>query len=115
MKSVLERVLSKSAWNQFLYDKQNRGLPDKKEIEQIRIYIEENGRDFTWSRWFFPYLSVDTGLKEIDRYMQEYIRYCVTGRHYKGNYRISYEQMKKWGYLSLVHEYYRFRKEKSCG
>lgn len=62
--------------------------------------------DFTWSRWFFPNLTVDTGLKEIDRYLQEYIRYAVTGRHYKGNYRIDYEQLKAWGYRSLVHEYY---------
>ena len=38
--------------------------------------------------------------------MQEYIRYIITGRHYKGNYRITYEQMKEWGYRSLVHEYY---------
>lgn len=62
--------------------------------------------EFTWSRWFFPILTVDTGLHEIDTYLQEYIRYAVTGRHYKGNYRISYEQLKDWGYRSLVHEYY---------
>lgn len=66
--------------------------------------------EFTWSRWFFPCLTVDTGLKEIDRYMQEYIRYAVTGRHYKGNFRIRYEDLKKWGYESLVHAYYREKK-----
>lgn len=63
--------------------------------------------DFTWCRWFFPNLTTDAGLKEIDACMQQYIRYCVTGRHYKGNYRIRYETMKQWGYRSLVHEYYR--------
>ena len=42
--------------------------------------------------------------------MQEYIRYTVTGRHYKGNYRITYEQLKKWGYRSLVNEFYRKKK-----
>lgn len=62
--------------------------------------------DFTWSRWFFPNLNTDRGLKELDMYFQEYIRYTVTGRHYKGNYRISYRQLKEWGYRSLVHEYY---------
>ena len=62
--------------------------------------------DFTWCRWFFPNIMVDTSLIEIDKYMQEYIRYIITGRHYKGNYRITYEQMKEWGYRSLVHEYY---------
>lgn len=67
--------------------------------------FEENN-DFTWSRWFFPNLTVDTGLKTIDAYLQQYIRYTVTGRHYKGNYRIRYETLKDWGYRSLVHEYY---------
>ena len=63
--------------------------------------------DFTWSRWFYPHLTTDKGLKIIDNYLQDYIRYTVTGRHYKGNYRIRYEQLKEWGYLSLVHEYYK--------
>ena len=65
-----------------------------------------NEDEFTWERWFFPNLTVVDGLKEVDQYMQQYIRYCVTGRHYKGNYRITYEQMKKWGYVNLVHAYY---------
>lgn len=76
-----------------------------------KFYGEEKDDDFTWNRWFFPNLTESAGLKEIDAYMQEYIRYSVTGRHYKGNYRISYEQMKKWGYRSLVHEYYKVRKQ----
>ena len=67
--------------------------------------LEESA--FTWSRWFFPNLTLDDGLREIDAYLQEYIRYAVTGRHYKGNYRIRYEQLKDWGYRSLVHEFYR--------
>lgn len=72
---------------------------------------EDPERDeFTWNRWFFPNLTVDTGLKEIDAYMQQYIRYTVTGRHYKGNYRIRYETLKEWGYRNLVHEYYEWRK-----
>ena len=62
---------------------------------------------FTWNRWFFPHLTVSTGLHEIDLYMQQYIRYIVTGRHYKGNYRINYNQLKEWGYKSLVNEYYK--------
>lgn len=68
---------------------------------------EEDKDDFTWCRWFFPNLTTDTGLKEIDACLQQYIRYCVTGRHYKGNYRIRYDMLKQWGYRSLVHEYYR--------
>lgn len=66
--------------------------------------------EFTWSRWFFPLLTMDRGLREVDRFLQEYIRYTVSGRHYKGNYRIPYEQLRQWGYVSLVHEYYRIRR-----
>lgn len=66
----------------------------------------EEESDFTWSRWFFPNLTLDDGLRKLDAYLQEYIRYTVTGRHYKGNYRIRYEQLKGWGYRSLVHEFY---------
>ncbi len=66
--------------------------------------------EFTWERWFFPNLTVTDGLKEVDHYMQQYIRYCVTGRHYKGNYKITYEQMKDWGYKNLVHSYYEWHK-----
>ena len=67
---------------------------------------------FTWCRWFFPNITTDKSLKEIDDYMQEYIRYAITGRHYKGNYRITYEQMKAWGYRSLVNEYYNWKNHK---
>ena len=77
-----------------------------------KLYDSGDSTEFSWSRWFFSCLTTDAGLKEIDAYMQQYVRYCVTGRHYKGNYRTSYEQMKKWGYQSLVHEYYEHYKQK---
>lgn len=63
--------------------------------------------EFTWSRWFFPNITTDQSLKEIDHYMQQYIRYIITGRHYKENYRISYETLKDWGYCSMVNAYYK--------
>ncbi len=72
-----------------------------------RKFYEEEGEDrFTWSRWFFPVLTSVEGLHELDLYFQTYIRYLYSGRHYKGNYRITYERMKELGYRSLVHEYY---------
>lgn len=72
-----------------------------------KLYGCPDDKEFSWNKWFFPNLTTDRRLKEIDQYMQEYIRYCVTGRHYKGNYRITYDMMKKWGYRSLVNEYYK--------
>lgn len=76
---------------------------------------EDTDNEFSWKRWFFPHLTSDAGLREIDAYMQQYIRFAVTGRHYKGNYRIRYEQMKEWGYKSLVHEFYEWKERDKSG
>jgi len=99
---------------------EKKGLPgEKAAIGFIRAmnqkfygsrFSDWTENDFSWNRWFFPNLTTDKGLKEIDVYMQQYIRYVVTGRHYKGNYRIKYETLKDWGYRSLVHEYYEWKK-----
>ncbi len=77
----------------------------------IRIFMgkffEDDDPDaLTWSRWFFPVINRTEGLREIDRYLQQYIRYLGTGRHTKANYRIRYHDLKTLGYRSLVHEYY---------
>lgn len=75
---------------------------------QSDVYLDSS--DFTWCRWFFPNITSTTGLKIIDQYIQEYMRYTITGRHYKGNYRIKYDTLKKLGYRNLVHEYYASKK-----
>ena len=74
-------------------------------------YQEVRGTEFSWSRWFFPCITTDKGLKIIDEYLQKYIRYAVTGRHYKGNYKISYDKLKEWGYRNLINEYWNGRNE----
>lgn len=66
---------------------------------------------FSWIRFYFPVLTTGTGLHRIDTCMQQYLRYLYSGRHYKGNYRISYESLKKLGYTPLVAEYYRWQEE----
>lgn len=93
-----------------------KGLaPEKAAIGLIhtmnrKFYGSDNNEDeFTWNRWFFPCLTVDTGLKELDAYLLQYIRYAATGRHYKGGFRIRYETVKSWGFRSLVHAYYESR------
>ena len=62
--------------------------------------------DFCWKRWYFPVITTTKSLEFVDNYLQEKVRYLYSGRHYKGNYKITYEDMKKLGYKSLVHEYY---------
>ena len=71
-----------------------------------KLYNEENDDLFTWCRWFFPVITTDKSLRELDRYLLEYVRYLYSGRHYKGNFRITYDDIKKMGFRSLVHEYY---------
>ena len=76
-----------------------------------KFYDDKDENRFTWSRWFFPVLTTDEGLKELDAYFIQYIRYLSSGRHYKGNYRITYEEIKALGYRSLVYEYYKGKEE----
>jgi len=71
-----------------------------------KLYNEENDDLFTWCRWFFPVITTDKSLRELDQYLLEYVRYLYSGRHYKGNFRITYDDIKKMGFRSLVHEYY---------
>lgn len=78
-----------------------------------KFYDIDGFDDFTWSRWFFPVLTTDRGLKELDSYFVENLRYIYSGRHYKGNYAVTYEKLKELGCRSLVHEYYAFRKNEA--
>ncbi|MBR2545853.1 MAG: hypothetical protein IKE93_06795 [Erysipelotrichaceae bacterium] len=76
-----------------------------------RFYDLTGNNEFTWTRFYFPVLTVSDGLHKIDEYMQMYLRYLYSGRHYKGNYDITYQQLKKLGYTPLVSEYYNWKRE----
>jgi len=76
-----------------------------------KFYGYNNEKEFTWSKWFFPLINTDEGLKEVDSYMQQYLRYIVTGKHNKKNYEAAdYSYLKKCNYKPLVSEYYKFKK-----
>ncbi len=81
------------------------------QIFNKKFYDDLDENRFTWSRWFFPVLTTDEGLREMDAYMLQYIRFLSSGRHYKGNYRVGYEEIKNLGYRSLVHEFYKGKEE----
>ena len=80
-----------------------------------KFFEDDDPQALTWSRWYFPVINRTEGLREIDRYLQQYIRYLGTERHTKANYRIRYADLKALGYRSLVHEYYRYRESASAG
>ena len=78
------------------------------------MQFTEMGEDneFCWKRWYFTFVTSTKRFRIIDDYMQEYLRYLYSGRHYKGNYKITYEMLKKIGYRNLVNEYYKYIKER---
>lgn len=97
--------------------KLRKNAPDERALSAFarafnkKFFGGDDEDEFTWSRWFFPLISTDRALHEIDLYMQENMRYIVTGKHSKANFRTSYETLKSCGYRSLVNEYYKFCKE----
>ena len=75
-----------------------------------RVFFENGDAEtLTWSRWFFPVINQTEGLREIDHYLQQNIRFLSTGKHRKANYRADYPLLKRLGYRSLVGEYYKFK------
>ena len=83
----------------------------------IRVFnrkLFENPADneLTWAFWFFPVLTTDESLRQIDAYAQDCLRYLLTGTRTKARYNATYEDLKRLGYRNLVHEYYAFRKGK---
>ena len=77
-----------------------------------KFFEAHDANDLTWARWFFPLITTSSGLREIDHYLQQYIRYIATGRFNAGNYHLEYQDIKAMGYRSLVHEYYLSRKDR---
>ncbi len=68
--------------------------------------------DFTWAKHFFPRLTTDKELKLIDQYFQEHLRYAFTGSYSKKNYKeLPYKKLKELGYMSLVAEFWKFKRE----
>lgn len=89
----------------------NEVQPEKCAKAFIRVFnrkLLESPADneLSWAYWFFPVINTTDSLKAIDHYAQECIRYLLTGRRNKGRFNASYEDMKRLGYRSLVHEYY---------
>ena len=75
-----------------------------------RVFFENDDTEsLTWSRWFFPVINNTDGLKEIDHYLQQNIRFLSTGKHNKSNYKTDYAQLKQLGYRSLVNEFYKYK------
>ena len=71
----------------------------------LKLYNTVNERN--WILWYFPVITTANSLKEIDKYIVQYIRYIFTGNFSKKNYTIKYECIKSLGFISLVNTYYK--------
>lgn len=92
-----------------------KGLEGEKGAKAFVKYLNRKFYDnpvkdeSTWCRWYFPLLSTDESLKIMDQYAVSCIRYIYTGRYSKANYRTTYDEIKKLGYISLVNSYWKYR------
>ena len=114
--SKMKGKIRRKAKKLYRWRKKNNADYDRAASAMIRsfdrIFYDLSGTgEFTWTRYYFPVITADKGLKEIDAYMLEYLRYLYTGKHTKKNYRITYEHLKQLGYTPLTAEYYRWKKE----
>ena len=73
-----------------------------------KFFGKQDKEELSWKYWFFPTITTTESLKEIDNYMQNQLRYIVTGKHNKKNFeKVPYELLKECNYKSLVNEYYK--------
>ena len=77
-----------------------------------KLFETGGDNDLTWSLWFFPLLTTDRSLKEIDRYAEDCLRSLISGKHNKGKYRVTYDDLKALGFRSLVREFHKFKEER---
>ena len=91
---------------------QRSELPgEKAALAFIRIFNRKlfecsEDSDLTWSRWFFSVVNTDAGLRIIDNYAQDCVRFLISGKRTKARYNVRYGDIRRLGLRSLVHEYY---------
>lgn len=59
-------------------------------------------------KWIFQAVTRDDGLRQMDRMLCDMIRTVATGKSSNARFRVRYEDLQRWGYRSLVGQYYRW-------
>lgn len=75
-----------------------------------KLYTSEINSEVNWSWWYFPLITTEKSLKEIDAYMQDCVRFVATGSRTKSRFNFTYEQMKEQGLQSLVNRWFTYKK-----
>jgi hypothetical protein len=113
-KKKMKGKISRKARSLWRWSSKNHIEPEKAMKGLInyfnrKFFESDDPETLTWARWFFPVINQTEGLKEIDHYLQQNIRFLCSGKHCKGNYKTDYAKLKTLGYRSLVNEYYKFK------
>ena len=75
-----------------------------------KLYTSESNCEVNWSWWYFPMITTEKSLKEIDAYMQDCIRFVATGCRTKSRFNFTYDKMKELGLQSLVNKWFTLKK-----
>ena len=75
-----------------------------------KLYTSESNSEVNWSWWYFPLITTEKSLKEIDAYMQDCVRYVATGSRTKARFNFTYDQMKELGLQTLVNRWFSYKK-----
>ena len=117
--SVFGKVDLKALFEEWKEDEEAADYPeplDNWHLKHSYVYVNgicallfENTSDseLTWTRWFFPVITTDESLREIDLYAQDCLRFLIRGKRTKARFDARYEDLKRLGYRSLVNEYYK--------
>ena len=73
-----------------------------------KLFAAEGDNELSWNRWFFPVITRADRLHEIDLYAQDCIRFLTAGTRTKARFDVRYQDLKRLGYRSLVHEWYAY-------
>ena len=84
---------------------------EKAALAFIRIFNRKlfecsENNDLSWNKWFFSVINTDKSLRSIDNYSQDCVRFLVSGKRTKSRFNVRYEDIRRLGLRSLVHEYY---------
>jgi RNA-directed DNA polymerase len=93
-----------------------RLLPEEALIKFIirinrKLYgIDARENDLCWAHWFFPVINSSDSIAILDEYIQQRLRYSVTGKYNAANFKkVPYQVLKKCGYIPLKKAYYAFK------
>jgi hypothetical protein len=73
-----------------------------KRLNRTLYGVPSDAEGFCWATWFFPLLTTDATLADLDAHVQQKLRFAATGRHNARAHRLApYALARDAGYLPL--------------